>query len=153
MPVRNKKSQVARQKHAPGHAIFTCRADKQRQETTDYCPSDDDSDGSTTDTDRRNDRERDNPGVEGLQSLYSVFLPPHLQLKDSTCEKRQKISNRPAVYTRNSQTTAWRKDMAQRKAAEGCAMLDTFITRKVCSSQAFESHNVHSFLSQSEVPT
>jgi hypothetical protein len=79
MPVRNKKSQVAKQKkRAPGCTAFTCHADTLRQETTDYFPLDNDSDGSTTDTGRRNDRERDDPGVEGLQSLYSVFLPPHM---------------------------------------------------------------------------
>src|SRR5580698_10456579 len=108
MPIRHKKSQVAKQKkRAPGRAAFTCRADTPRQETTDYFPLDNDSDGSTTDTGRRNDRERDNPGVEGLQSLYSVFLPPHMQPKEITREKRQKIQNRPAVYTRDSRTTGW----------------------------------------------
>jgi hypothetical protein len=154
MPVRNKKSQVAKQKkRAPGRTTFTHRADTPRQETTDYFPLDNDSDGSTTDTGRRNDRERDDPGLGGLQSLYSVFLPPHMQPKEITREKRQKIQNRPAVYTRDSRTTGWRRDTAQRQAAEGCAKLDTFITRKVYSSRVFESHNVHSFLSQSEAPT
>jgi hypothetical protein len=135
MPIRNKKSQVAKQKkHAPGRAVFTHHAETPRQETTDYFHADNDSDRSTTDTGRRNDRERDNPGVEGLQSLYSVFLPPHLQLKEITCKKHQKIQNRPAVYTRDSQTLGWRRDTAQRQAAEGCVKLDTFITQKVCSS-------------------
>jgi hypothetical protein len=108
MPVRNKKSQVAKQKkRALGHAIFTHHADTPRQETTNYFLLDNDSDGLTTDTGRRNDRERDNPGVERLQSLYSVFLLPHLQPKEITREKCQKIQNRPAVYTRDSQTTNW----------------------------------------------
>jgi hypothetical protein len=107
MPVRNKKAQVAIQKRAPGCAKFAHHAKTPRKETSDYSPSDNNSDGSTTDTDRKNGRERDDHVVEGLQRLYSIFLPPHLQPKESTQEKRQKISNRPAVYTRNSRTTTW----------------------------------------------
>jgi hypothetical protein len=139
MPVRNKKAQVAIQKHAPGCTKFTHHAKTLRKETSDYSPSDNNSDGLTTDTDRKNGRERDDHVVEGLQCLYSIFLPPHLQLKESTREKQQKISNRLAVYTRNSQTTTWQKDTVQRKAAEGCATLDTFIIRKVCSAQVLRA--------------
>jgi hypothetical protein len=135
MPIRNKKSQVAKQKkHAPGYTTFTCHADTLRQETTNYFPLDNDSDGSMTDTGRRNDRERDDLRVEGLQSLYSVFLPPYMQLKEITHKKCQKIQNRLAVYTRDSHITGWRRNTVQRQVAEGCAKLDTFITQKVCSS-------------------
>jgi hypothetical protein len=136
MPIRNKKAQVAKQKRAPGCTIFTCHVHILRQDVSDdYRPPDDNSDGSTTDTDSKDGTQRDDQVVEGLQHLYSVFLPPHLQPKESTREKRRKIPNRPAVYTGNSRSTAWRKATEQKKAAEGCAMLNTFIFRKVCSAR------------------
>jgi len=82
------------------------------------------------DTDRSDDKGRDDQAVasmEGLQCLYSVFLPPHLQLNENSQKKRQKMSKRSAVYTQESQTTAWRRNMAQKKAAEGCIMLDALV--------------------------
>jgi hypothetical protein len=68
-----------------------------------------------------------------LQRLYSVFLPCHLWLKEDALsqDKWQKIKNRPPIYTGDSQTTKWRKDVTQRKAAQGCGTLDRFIKRKV----------------------
>jgi hypothetical protein len=99
MPIRNKKAQVAKEKCAPGCTKFTRQANTAGQEDDDYCPSDDNSGGSTTDTDHKGGTERDDQVVEGLQQLYSIFLPLHLRPKESTREKCQKISNRPAVYT------------------------------------------------------
>jgi hypothetical protein len=61
-----------------------------------------------------------------------MFLPPHLWLKEMTGQKRQKVANRPPVYTKDLRTTAWRKNSAQRKAAKGCTTLDAFITKTVC---------------------
>jgi hypothetical protein len=101
-----------------------------------YRISDSNTDASTDDTDSNNDRGRDDQGaasMEGLQRLYSVFLPPHLKLNEYSREKRQKISRRPAVYTRDSRTTAWRRDVAQKKAAKACGTLDAFVQRKVSS--------------------
>ena len=137
MPIRNKKAQVAKQKRAPGRAKFTQRANTAGEDNDDYRPSDDNSDGSTTDTDRKGGAERDDQVVEGLRQLYSIFLPPHLRPKESTREKHRKISNRPAVYTGTSRISTWRKDVEQKKAAKGCATLDTFIIRKVCSARYF----------------
>jgi hypothetical protein len=134
MPAQSKKSQVAKQKCAPGCTTFTCPENTPIQETSDYHPSDNNSDTSTTNTDSRNNRDGDNRGVEGVQCLYSAFLPPHLQLKDSTRGKRRKLSNRPVLYTKDSLTTIWQRKTEWRKAVEGCAMLDLFIIRKVCSS-------------------
>jgi hypothetical protein len=73
--------------------------------------------------------------VEALQSFYSAILPPHLSRETKTRVKRRKIANRPLVYTGDSRTTLWRKETARRNAAKGCATLDTFVVRKVCSLQ------------------
>ena len=73
--------------------------------------------------------------VVALQSLYSVFLPPHLRQEARMQEKRCEISNRPSVYTGDSRTTHWRKETARRNAAKGCASLDTFLVRQVCNLQ------------------
>ena len=145
MPAQSKKSQVAKQKRIPGRATFTRPENTPTEETSDYHPSDNNSDTSTTNTDSRNNRYGDNRGVEGVQRLYSAFLPPHLQLKDSTRGKRRKLSNRPVVYTKDSLTTIWRRKTELRKAAEGCATLDLFIIRKVCSSRVLRA-TIFSFL-------
>jgi hypothetical protein len=74
--------------------------------------------------------------VMALQHLYSVFLPHYLQLKEDapSWDKQQKIKNRPLIYTGDSWTTKWRKDVMQRKAAQGCGTLDGFIKREVSVS-------------------
>jgi hypothetical protein len=87
MPIRNKKAQVAKEKHAPGCAKFTCQANTAEQEDDNYCLSDDNSGGSITDTDHKGGTERDNQVVKGLWQLYSIFLPLHLWPKESTWEK------------------------------------------------------------------
>ena len=74
--------------------------------------------------------------VEVVQHLYSVFNPPEMRLKrldKETREKRHKATNRQPVYTGSSQTTLWRKNATLKEVAKGCATLDTFIVRKVCT--------------------
>jgi len=139
MPAGNKKSRAAKQKQEEGRTTFAKRAARPPSPNkSDYCPttSDDDldADGSATDVDSGDDRQRNNEpetSVVALQRLYAVFLPPHLRSDRDTLEKRRKIKNRPAVYAGGSRTTAWRRNVAQKKAAQGCGTLDGFIQRKV----------------------
>ena len=134
MPVVSRRSRVAKSKRRKGHTGFTKRASAPSPDTSVYCLSDGNTDTSTVGTDSSNRGGRDNQAaapVEGLQRLYSVFLPPRLQLKEDGREKRYKISKRSAVYTGRSRTTAWRRGVAQRKAADGCTTLDVFVQRKV----------------------
>ena len=74
MPAQSKKSQVAKRKRAPGHATFTRPENTPIQETSDYHPSDNNSDTSTTNTDSRNNRDGDNWGMEGVQH-HKPLLP------------------------------------------------------------------------------
>jgi len=115
-------------------------------ERSEYCISDNHSDDSVVCLGSgANGEESENESEEGvvtsvviLQSLYSLFLPPNLHREARTqenSEKRRKISNRPSKYTGSSRMTLWRKQTARRDAAMGCAMLDTFIVRKVCIFQ------------------
>lgn len=137
MAVGSRRSRNAKMKRREGHVGFAKRASTPSPDRSVYSLSDTNTDASTIDTDSSCDRGRGDQAaasIEGLQRLYSVFLPPHLQLSGTRREKRQKVSKRSAVYTRDSRTTAWRKNVAKRKAAEGCATLDAFVQRrKVCS--------------------
>ena len=69
--------------------------------------------------------------VEDLQQLYLVFLPLHLCLEEKGQEKHQRMVNRKAVYSGDSQMTIWQKKKALKGAAEGCETLDAFVVRKV----------------------
>jgi len=95
------------------------------------------SDVSTIYIDSSNDREHNDKvetveaSVEALQHLYSVFLPSHLHLEAKMQDKHCKITNRLPMYTRELQTTAWRRNIAQMNAAKGCASLDGFVVCKV----------------------
>ena len=74
--------------------------------------------------------------VEAVQHLYSVFNPSemHLEcLKENTGEKHCKATNRQPVYTGSSLTTLWRKNAMLKEAVKGCATLNMFIVRKVCT--------------------
>jgi hypothetical protein len=141
MPVGSRRSRVAKKKRHKGCFGFAKAAKRASAPSPDqsvYCLLDTNTDTSTIDTDSSSDRGRDDQAaasMEGLQCLYSVFLSPHLQLNETRQEKRQKVSKRLAVYTRDSQTTAWQKNIAQRKVAEGCATLDAFVQRKVGSNE------------------
>jgi len=74
--------------------------------------------------------------VEAVQRLYSVFNPPEMCLEcleENMGEKHCKATNRQPVYTGSLQTTLWRKNATLKEAAKGCATLDMFIVRKVCT--------------------
>lgn len=136
MPVGSWRSRAAKQRRCHRCAGFIKGVRTPSPDGSMYHVSDSNTDTSTEDTDSSNGRGRDDQGaasIEGLQRLYSVFLPPHLQLNEYSREKRQKMSRRPAVYTRDSWTTTWRRDVAQKKAAKGCGTLDAFVQRKVGS--------------------
>ena len=145
MPVANKRSRDAKKRQVEGHKqgrteFAKWNAMPPSPNTSDYCPSTSDNSHQESESDDGNDsREIDEAktSVEAIQCLYSDFLPPHLQLSPETRAKRQRINKRPAVYTKTSRTTIWRKRVALKEAAKGCAMLDAFIQRKVCT-QTFE---------------
>jgi hypothetical protein len=95
------------------------------------------SDSSVICVNSSDDRESDDEvetveaSVEALQHLYLVFLPPHLCLEAKMRDKHRKLTSRPPVYTGGSQTTAWRRNVAQMNMAKGCASLDGFVMQKV----------------------
>lgn len=143
MPVGNKKSRRAKKRleegRKQGRAGFaTCAAKPPSPNASDYSSSASDdnqleSDSGDSSDKRARERKKAGVSVKGLQRLYSDFLPPHLQPSAATRAKRQKISNRPAVYPKTSRTTCWRKVTEMNEAAQGCATLDAFIVRKVCA--------------------
>jgi hypothetical protein len=134
MPVRSRRSRGAQKKRHQGGSGFTKRRASTPSPEPDrsvYSISDTNTNASTLDTVSGSERGRGNQAValmEGLQRLYSVFLPPHLQPNETRRGKRQRVSKRSTVYTRDSKTTAWRRGVAQGKAAEGCTTLDTYVT-------------------------
>jgi len=136
--------------HQQGRATFAKRVVRPPSpDMSDYRPSTSDGDrGESVLDDSSDERERNEArtSVVELQRLYSDFLPPHLRLKLDTQKKRRKIDKRPAVYTKTSRTTRWRRDVALKKAAQGCATLDAFVLRKVCKPkepQSKASHDSH----------
>ena len=149
MPAGNRKSRDAKKKQGRGRTTFaTHGARPPSPNTSDYCPtmSDDLADESPSDVDSSDNRGWDNnaaTSVAALQRLYSVFLPPHLWRNQGPCRghlqlnqdthlgKRQKIKNRPPIYTGESRMTAWRRGVVRTKAAHGCGTLDAFIQRKI----------------------
>jgi len=144
MPIGTRKSRDAKRKREEGsdqgRVAFVKRvAVPPGPNSSDYCPStSDNSDESASDVDSGDDRGRASEAgtsepMVALQRLYSVFLPPHLRLNDENrdSEKGRKTKNRRAVFTGESRTTLWRRNVAQRKRAEGCGTLDGFIQRKV----------------------
>jgi hypothetical protein len=105
-------------------------------EGSDYHVSHNSSDALVISVDNSGESEEESDiemSVELLQHLYSVFLPPHLRLKEKAQEEFRRTKNRKAVYTRESRTTVWQWKTVQKRAAEGCTTLDTFVKRKVCS--------------------
>jgi hypothetical protein len=139
MPRRSKRSRTAKEKRDQTHAAaFSKRAaGLPSPDGSDYSAPESNQDMSTTEAECSDNSEagdREISPMEEIQRLYSVFLPPHLQAKERTRQKRRKIANRRLVYTGDSRTTAWRKDTAQKKAAKGCATLDAFIMRRVSPS-------------------
>jgi hypothetical protein len=143
MPRKGKRSQTAQKKREGTHAAFgTGAARVTSPERSNYHASDDDSDeaviyvDSNDDTSNTTSDEEVENSVEAVQRLYSVFNPPELyleRLEEHTREKRRKTINRQPVYTGSSRTTLWRKNATLKEAAKGCATLDAFIVRKVCT--------------------
>ncbi len=141
MPCRSKRSRTAQQQcentHAQAFGALPVHAPS--PEGSDIYVLDSESEASTIYVNSSDDKESDNEvetveaSMEALQCLYSVFLPPHLRLEAKTRDKHGKITRRPPINTRESRMTAWRRNMAQVKAAEGCASLDGFVVRKVSS--------------------
>lgn len=152
MPSGSRKSRVAKRKRQEGrdqgHAAFATRPPSSN--SSDFCVSDDSTDESATDKDSSKDSSDDKGGdnetgmsVVALQRLYAASLPPHLQLDEDTLKKRRKMRDRPPVYTGDSRTTAWRRSVAQKKAAQGCMTLDGFIQRKVSEPKILRSEAKH----------
>lgn len=142
MPTRNKRSRLAKELQHQGHTGFAKRARvAPSPEGSVYCPSDGDTDGgvSARDTEDTSDDQEMALAAEGLQRVYVGLLPEDLQLNRV---KHRKKPRRPAVYTGDSSTTAWRRKKAQEKAAKGCRTLDAFIQRKVCSSRPNEVNSL-----------
>ena len=140
MPRKGKRSQTAKKKREGAHAAFgTDAARITSPESSDYNVLDDDSDVAVINVDSDDDEtseEEVETSVDAVQRLYSVFLPPQLRLErleDNAREKRRKVANRRPVYTGTSRTTLWRKNATRKDAAQGCATLDTFVMRKVCT--------------------
>jgi hypothetical protein len=141
MPRKSKRSRTAQQQrentHARAFGALPARAPSPKG--SDIYVLDGESEASTIYVDSSDDRESDDEvgtveaSVEALQCLYSVFLPPHLRLEAKTREKRGKTTRRLPLYTKQSRTTAWRRNAAQTNAAKGCASLDGFVVRKVSS--------------------
>jgi hypothetical protein len=106
-------------------------------EGSDHHVSDNNSDASVISVDNSDESEEENDigmSVELLQRLYAVFLPPHLRPKQNMREECRKTVNRKVVYTGESRTMLWRWKTAQKRAAEGCTTLDTFVKiKRVCS--------------------
>ena len=144
MPRRSKHSRTAQQQckntHAQAFGALPAHAPTlPSPEGSDIYVLDSESEASTIYVDSSDDKESDDEvetvegSVEALQHLYSVFLPPHLRLEAKTRDKHGKISRRPPINTGESQTTAWRRNAAQRNVAKGCASLNGFVVRKVSS--------------------
>src|SRR6266566_3040320 len=111
MPVRSWRSRNAKKRHQghTGMTGFSMQACAPSPDRSVYCLLDNNADASTIGTDSSSDKGRDDRAavpIEGLQCLYSVFLPPHLQLNETHRDKRQKVSKRSAVYKKDSRTTA-----------------------------------------------
>jgi hypothetical protein len=102
MPTRSKRSKLAKELWHQGRTGFVKRATAPSPDGSVYCPSDNDAERLSTDTEDRGDDRAMAAVAEPLQHLYAEHLPDHLQLNP-----RNKCKNRPAVYTKESSTTAW----------------------------------------------
>jgi len=139
MPHNGKRSQTTKKKHKGAHVAFgkdTTRVTS--PERSDYHVLDNDSDESViyVDSNDNTSDEEVEDSVEVVQCLHLVFNPPemHLErLEEDMGEKHRKATNRQPVYTGSSRTTLWRKNATLKEAAKGCATLDIFIVRKVCT--------------------
>src|SRR6266851_2922500 len=139
MPRNGKQSQTTKKKRKGAHIAFGKDATQVTSpERSDYHVLDNDSDESVIyvdSNDNTSDKEVED-SVEAVQCLHLVFNPPEMHLKrleENMGEKRRKATNRQPVYTGSLWTTLWRKNAMLKEAAKGCATLDMFIVRKVCT--------------------
>ena len=139
MPRNGKRLQTTKKKRKGAHTAFGKDATRVTSlERSDYYVLDDDSDESViyVDSNDNTSDEEVEDSVEVVQCLHLVFNPPemHLErLEEDMGEKHRKATNRQPVYTGSSRTTLWRKNVMLKEAAKGCATLDMFIVRKVCT--------------------
>ena len=141
MPLRNKWSRNAKQKHHGACTSFARHATGPQSEESsgsEYCITNDGSDASEIDVGSSNDWEGDKEvatSMEALQHLYAIFLSPYLCLKavTKTWEKCHKILTWMAMYIGDSCMMIWWKNTAHKKATNGCTTLDAFIVKKVYS--------------------
>ena len=131
MPLTSKRSKAAKHLHQNAPDGFVkptpCMASPEGSE---YVVSDNDSDDLGKDVE--SSAELEIQGVEALQCIYSMFLPPHLRLKEEKQEKHWNSNNRKPVYSGDSRMSHWRRGTALKHAAEGCMMLDAFVVKMVC---------------------
>ena len=97
MPLGKKRSRTAKQKCHHGCSAFTKRAtsaNAQSLDGSDYSAPDN---NVTTEAENSDNSEMDGQAaapveeLQDIQHLYSVFLPSHLQSKEKTWEKCQKM--------------------------------------------------------------
>jgi hypothetical protein len=102
MPSGNRKLRSAKQKReegcTQGHTTFAKHAPRSLSpHASDYCPStSDNEDKLASGFDGSNERGSANEvaaHIVALQHLYSIFLPPHLQLNEEIWEKRRKTKH------------------------------------------------------------
>ncbi|KAH9954362.1 hypothetical protein BC827DRAFT_1158795 [Russula dissimulans] len=130
MPFRDKKSRIAKQKRQNAQAAFAKQTSMPNPNSSDYYVSDSDSNKSVISVEEIGEVHEVDESVKALQTLYSVFLPPHLRLEENSQEKHQNVNNWKCVYTGDSWVMNWRKNKAWEHAAKGCMTLNAFITRK-----------------------
>jgi hypothetical protein len=106
MPLTSKRLKAAKcicQNAPNGFAKPTPYTDS--PEGLEYLVSDNNSDDLGKDAESSDEMEIQR--VKALQHLYSMFLPPHLCLKEEKQEKHQNTKNRKPVYSGDSQMMIW----------------------------------------------
>ena len=147
MPLQSKRSRAAKRAHQNARAALATPASPEGSDS-EYLGSDD----SEIDVESGEESDiREGNGVkssvEAIQQLYSVFLLSRFRLEEKGREKCQRTANRKAMYRGDSRMTAWRKNTALKRAAEGCKTLDAFVVRKVrlLGVKQYQRRGAHSF--------
>jgi hypothetical protein len=142
MPLRSRRSRATKHTHQKARIAFATSAPHTAStDGSEYVVSDNGSesvtsDGSAEDVESGNESDIQagnglKQSVEALQCFYSTFLPLHLCLRENEHKKPQKMNKRKAVYTRDSQTTAWRRITELKCAAQGCMPIDLYFAKRV----------------------
>lgn len=129
MPRPLKKAKLAKERHQG--LKFTPAASDSGSDGSMYEKSS--SEGDESDEEVRVDAEE---VVGTLHNLFPIFLPAKLRsaissIKAAVQVKKRKRADRPAVYTGESRTTAWRKSQFNKKAAAGCKKLESFFVSQM----------------------